>query len=98
MEVTVREIVAQLVPPPILIFSTVDAVADGSRPFHVHRDAFMVGVGAAFEHELSDGPVRPILYSSRATFDHERHWAPLDLEAGSLVGAIKRLRGWPVIR
>ena len=33
-------------------------------------------------------------YISRATLDSERHWTPVDLEAGSIVWALKRLRGY----
>ena len=36
----------------------------------------------------------PIAYISHAARDSERHWTPLDLEAGSIVWAIKRLRGY----
>ena len=36
--------------------------------------------------------MRPIAYISRATLDSERHRTPLDLEAGSIVWAIKCLR------
>ena len=36
----------------------------------------------------------PITYISRATLDSERHWIPPDLEAGSTVWAIKRVRGY----
>ena len=35
MEKIVREILAELAAPPILVFPDWDAVADGSRPFHV---------------------------------------------------------------
>ena len=35
-----------------------------------------------------------IAYISRAPLDSERHWTPLDLEAGSIVWAFKRLRGY----
>ena len=38
--------------------------------------------------------MRPIAYISRATLDSERHWTPLDLEAGNIVWAIKRLGGY----
>ena len=34
MEVFVREIVAELASPPILVFPDWNAVADSSRPFH----------------------------------------------------------------
>ena len=80
--------------PPILVFPDWDAVADGSRPFHVYCDACIDGFGAALELEQPDGSVRPIAYVSRATLDSGRHWTPMDLEAGSIIGAIKRLRGY----
>ena len=38
--------------------------------------------------------MRPIAYISRSTLDSERHWTPLDLEAGNIVWAIKRLRDY----
>ena len=38
--------------------------------------------------------MRPIAYISRATVDSEKHWNPLDLEAGSILWAIRRLRGY----
>ena len=71
-----------------------DVVADGSRPFHVYYDACIGDFGAAFEQEQPDGSVRPIAFISRATLDSERHWTPVDLEAGNIVWAIKRVRGY----
>ena len=94
MEVVVREIISELTAPPILVFSDWHAVANGSRPFHVCYDACIDGFGVALEQEQQDGSVRPIAYISRATLDSERHWTPLDLEDGSTVWAIKRLRGY----
>ena len=94
MEVIVREILAGLAAPPILVFPDWDAVPDGSRPFHVYCDACIDGFGAALEQEQPDGSVCPIAYISPATLDSERHWTPLDLEAGSIVWSIKRLRGY----
>ena len=93
-KIIVREILAELATPPILVFPDWDAVADGSRPFQVNCDACIDGFGAALEQEQPDGSVRPIAYISRAAFDPERHWAQLGLEAGSIVWAIKRLRGY----
>ena len=92
MEVIVREILVELAAPPILVFPDWDAAADGSLPFHVYCDACIEGFGAALEQEQPGGSVRPIAYISRATLDSERHWTPLDLEAGSIVWSIKRLR------
>ena len=89
-----REILAELAAPPILVFPDWDAVADGSRPFHVYCDARIDGFGAELEQEERDGSVRPIAYISRATLDSKGHWTPLDLEAGNIVWSIKRLRGY----
>ncbi|MEO9747519.1 MAG: ribonuclease H family protein, partial [Marinobacter sp.] len=94
MEDIVRQILAELAAPPILVFPDWDAVSDGSRPFHAYCDACIDGFGAALEQEQSDGSVRSITYTSRATLDSERHGTPLDLEAGNIVWAIKRLRGF----
>ena len=55
MEKLVREILAELATPPILVFPNWDAVADGSRPFHVYCDACIDGFGAALEQEQEDG-------------------------------------------
>ena len=93
MEVIVRNILVELADPPILVFFDWDAVADGSRPFHAYCDACIDGSGAALEQEQPDGSVRPIAYISHVTLDSERHWTPVDLEAGSIVWTIKRLRG-----
>ena len=93
MEELVREISAELTTPPVLVFSDWDAVADGTHPFHVYCDACTDGFGAALEQEQTDGSIKPIAYISRATLDSERHWTPLDSEAGSIVWALKCLRG-----
>ena len=39
IKVIVRESIAELAAPPILVFPDWDAVADGSHPFHVYCDA-----------------------------------------------------------
>ena len=91
MEVIVRQILAELAAPPILVFLDWDAVADGSRPFHVYCDTCIDGSVAALEQEQPDGSVRPIAHISRATLDSKTHWSPLDLEAGSIVWAVKRV-------
>ena len=69
-------------------------MVDGSLPLHVYFDAFIDAVGAALEQGRLYGSMRPIAHLSRATLDSEMHWNPLDLEAGSIVWSIKRLRGY----
>ena len=94
MEKLVREILGELTTPPVFILPGWDAVADRTRPFHVYCDACINGFGAALEQEQTDGSIKLIAYISRATLDSERHWTPRDLEAGSIVWALKRLRGY----
>ena len=94
LETLVREILAELTTPPILDFPDWDAVADGTRPFHVYCDACIDGVESTLAQEQTDGSIKPIAYISRSTLDSERHWTPLDLEAGSIAWALKRLRGY----
>ena len=93
MEAIIRDILRELGQPPILVYPDWDSIADNSRPFRLYCDASRDGFGATLEQEQPDGTVRPILFVSRATLDSERNWTPLDLEAGSIVWAIKRLRG-----
>ncbi|MEP1591365.1 ribonuclease H family protein, partial [Sulfitobacter sp.] len=89
MEVIVPQILAAA--PPFLVFPDWDAVPDA---FHVYCDACIDGFGAALKQEQPNGSVRPTACIGRPTFDSERHWTPLDLEAGSIVWAVKRLRGY----
>ena len=51
MNVIVREILAELVAPPILVSPDRNTVAGGSRPFHVYRDACIYALGTALEQE-----------------------------------------------
>ena len=89
MKVTVRTILHKLEGPPIIVYPDRDAVADNSRPFRLYCDASLNGFGATLKQEQSDGSARPIIYISRTPLDSERSGTPLDLEAGSIVYAIK---------
>ena len=94
MEVIMRELLAELTTPPALVYPNWDAVTDNSCPFLLYCDASVDGFGAALEQEQDDHTIRPLVFISRATIESERHWTPLDLEAGSIVWSIKRLRGY----
>ena len=94
MENIVRALLGELSHPPTLVFPDWDAVADGTRLFLLFCDASIDGFGASLEQEQPNGNVKPIVYISRATLPSERNWTPLDLEAGSIIWAIKRLRGY----
>ena len=89
-----RDMLADLAAPPVLVFPDWDAVKDGSRSFRVYCDASIGGLGATLEQEQPHGSVRPIAYVSRGNLDSKRHWTPLDLKPDSIVCAIKRLRGY----
>ena len=73
MEVIVREILAELAIPPILIFPDWAALADGYRPFCVYCDACIDYFGCA-QQEHPDDSVRSIAYISRATLDSDAQW------------------------
>ena len=45
----VREILAELTTPQVLVFPDWNAVAGGSRPSHVYCNACIGGFGAAFK-------------------------------------------------
>ena len=60
----------------------------------MYCDACIDGLGAALEQEQAGGSMKPIAYISRSTLDSEKHWTPLDLKAGSILWAPKRLRGY----
>ena len=97
MEATARQILHDLATHPVLVSPNWDAVADNSRPFRLYCDASRNGFGATLEQERPDGSVRSILFIRHATLDSERSRTTLDLEAGSIAWAIKRLRGYPLV-
>ena len=59
MKKLAREILAELTTPPVLVFPDWDAVVDGSRPFHVYRDACIDGFSAASKQDQMDGSIKP---------------------------------------
>ena len=94
MEAVVRTLLKKLSAPPVLVYPDQDSVADNSRPFLRYFDASVDGFGATLEQEQENGWIRPIFLIRRAPPESERHWTPLDLEAGSIAWSIKRLRGY----
>ncbi|CAB1117464.1 unnamed protein product [Ectocarpus sp. CCAP 1310/34] len=90
----VKALLSELARPPISVFPDWAAVEDDSRRLLLCSDACIDGFGASLEQEQLDGSVRPIVYISRAALAAERDWTVLDLEAGGIVWAIKRLRGY----
>ena len=94
MEAIVRELRAALSTPPVLVYPNWDGVTDNSRPFLLYCDASVDGFGATLEQEQDDHTIHLIVFISRAFIESERHLTPLDLEAGSIVWSIKRLRGY----
>ena len=90
----VQQSLAELSTPPVLVSPGWDAFAGVTRPFHVYCDAFIDGLRAALEQEQTDGSIKPIAYISRAMLHSECLWTPIYLAAGSIVWALKRLRGY----
>ncbi|CAB1099916.1 unnamed protein product [Ectocarpus sp. CCAP 1310/34] len=94
MVMVVKTLLSELARPPTLDFPDWAAIEDNSRPLRLCSDACIDGFGASMKQEPLDDSVRPIVYISRATLPAERNWTVLDLEAGGIVWAIKRLRGY----
>ena len=94
MEGIIKSLLHELCEPPVLVFPYWDAAIDWSRPFRLYCDACRDGFGATLEQQQEDGSVRPITFLSRVTLQNERNWTVLELEAGAIVWAIKRLRSY----
>ena len=92
MEGIIKSLLRELCEPPVLVFPDRDAAIDGSCPFRLYCDACRHGFGATLEQQQEDGSVRPITFLSRVTLQNERNSTVLELEAGAIVWAIKRLR------
>ena len=94
MENIVREQLAELSTPPVLVYPNCDVVTDNSRPFLFYCDASMDSFGATLEQEQENLTIHPIVFTSRVTIESERQWTPIDLEAGSIVWSVKYVRGY----
>ena len=93
MEAITRQILHKPASPLILVYQDWEAVAGNSRPFRLHYDASLDDFGATLVQELPGGSIRPIVFINQTTLDNERSWTPFDLKVGSIVWAMKRLRG-----
>ena len=71
---------------PILAFP------DFSSSFRLETDASGLGLGAILSQQQEDGTVRPIAYASRTLQQHERNYAPTELEALGVVWAVRHFR------
>ena len=73
MEAIVRELLAELSTPPVLVYPNWHGVTDNSRPFLLYCDASVHGFGSTLEQERDDHTIRAIVLTSRATIESERH-------------------------
>ena len=55
MESIVRELLAELASPPVLVYPDWEGVSDDSRPFRLYCDASVDGFGGTLEQEQRDG-------------------------------------------
>ncbi|CAM9994285.1 unnamed protein product [Sphacelaria rigidula] len=85
MEETVRDLLAKLSSPPVLVYPYWDAAEAGSRPFRLHTDACKIRFGCTLEQEQSDESIRPIVYLSRTKFPYEQNWSVMEQEAGAVI-------------
>ena len=92
METVIRELLAVLTTPPVLVYPDFEAARDGSRNCLLYCDSGALGFGATLEQPQKDNAVRPIVNVSRVVLPNEQGWASIEEEAGCIVWAIKRLR------
>ena len=64
MEAIVRELLAELSTPPVLVYPNWDGVTDNSRPFLLYCDASVDGFGATLEQEQTTTPSAPACSSA----------------------------------
>lgn len=76
-----REIICRLTHAPVLAF------ADPSRPYILHVDASMNGLGAVLNQESPDG-LRPVAYASRKLSETEQRYTIHQLEFLALKWAV----------
>ncbi|KAG1926671.1 interleukin-1 receptor accessory protein-like 1-A [Pimephales promelas] len=76
-----REIIYRLTHAPVLAF------ADPSRPYILHVDASMNGLGAVLNQEYPDG-LRPVAYASRKLSETEKRYTIHQLEFLALKWAV----------
>ena len=61
METVIRELLAVLTTPPVLVYADFEAARDGSRNSRLYCDASALGFGATLEQPQKDNAVRPIV-------------------------------------
>ena len=94
MEVIVATPHEELSAQPVLAYLGWHAVTVISRSFLLCCDASIDGFEATLGQEEKESSICLVVFISRATLESERHWTPLDLQAGGIVWSIKRLRGY----
>lgn len=88
----IRVIPTEVSTLPALRFPDWSASIKGPREFRLCCDANQDGFGAAFEQAHTDRSASSIPFVSRAALDNGWHWYILELEAGTIIWVINRLR------
>ncbi|XGW28157.1 hypothetical protein V3C99_008173, partial [Haemonchus contortus] len=86
-----EQLKASLMRPPVLAQPDIEAARSGARPFILYTDASRVGVGAVLSQEGQDGFLHPIYFVSKKLSKAERNYHITDLEALSIVVALRKL-------
>ena len=76
--------------PPVL------AYPDFDRPFILHTDASVKGLGAELQQEGEVGKNHPVAYTRRTLSNHEKNYGITDLETLGVVWALGHFRAYLV--
>uniref|UniRef100_A0A7I4YV80 RNA-directed DNA polymerase n=1 Tax=Haemonchus contortus TaxID=6289 RepID=A0A7I4YV80_HAECO len=79
-----------IVHAPVLAQPDIEEARSGKRPFKIHTDASIQGLGAVLSQEKEDGFLHPVFFASKGLSRCERNYHVTDLEALAVVFALRK--------
>ncbi|KAK6009174.1 integrase core domain protein [Ostertagia ostertagi] len=79
-----------IVQAPVLAQPDIEAARNGQKPFKIHTDASVQGLGAVLSQEGDDGFLHPVFFASKGLSRSEKNYHVTDLEALAVVFALRK--------